>query len=89
MSLEEFPEHDGARDLVRALRKSKETPFISALQQALLFCSYGFFIHISQSWGQGDLRKTGKQERERRGDENEEKDFRSSEKAFYFYREMF
>lgn len=32
MILEEFPEHDGARDLVRALRKSKETPFISALQ---------------------------------------------------------
>lgn len=32
MSPEEFPEHYGARDLVRALRKSKETPFISALQ---------------------------------------------------------
>lgn len=32
MSPEEFPEHYGVRDFVRALRKSKETPFISALQ---------------------------------------------------------
>lgn len=32
MSPEEFPEHNGARDHVRALRKHKKTPFISALQ---------------------------------------------------------
>lgn len=66
-SPEEFPDHCGATDLVRAPRKSKETPFISALQKALLFCSYDFsFIHISEScswmiWGEkGSRRERGK-----------------------------
>lgn len=70
MSPEELPEHDGASDLVRALSKSKETPFISALQWALLFCSYSFScIHISQC--RDNMERKGKEEREKRGEKKE------------------
>lgn len=82
---EKFLEHDEARDLVKALRKSKETPFMSASQWALLFGSYVLsFIHISQNWSQmlwGE--KGSRREREEKGEEWK-KAFPVNKKSIFF-----